>query len=322
MDQGRFINHNLRNSLQTASLMAVLAILLGYLAWFLGGESFVWGALAGVFLLYLANPAGSPRLLLSMYRARPIRIAEAQKLYRIAHILAQQAGFSRLPELYYIPTPTINAFTTGHRDEVIIALSDGLLRHLDLRELTGVLSHELSHVANGDIQVMTFADLVSRITGLLSLFGQVLLISYLPLLLLGGDLPPVFPIFVLLAAPSLSLLAQLALSRNREFEADRVAADLSGDPEGLAMALAKLERQQGAFWEQLVMPGRRVPDPSILRTHPPTEERIRRLMERTPRSNRYRPELPWSRDASAGVPDWPGRSVRRHPRWHVTGLWY
>jgi heat shock protein HtpX len=214
----------------------------------------------------------------------------------------------------------MNAFATGGRDDAAIVLSDGLLRRLGQREITGVLAHELAHVANGDIQVMAFADTVSRITGLLGLFGQLLLILSVPLVLLGFEAPPLGALLVLIAGPTLSALAQLALSRNREYEADRTAAELSGDPAGLASALDKLERYQGRFWEQVMLPGRHLPDPSLLRTHPPTEERIARLMELMPGGRRLFPP-------SAGLDRWElptllARGVEHPPRWHITGLWH
>lgn len=322
MDYRRLTLLKLRNHLQTAGLVLLLAFLLGYLAWFLGGEPFLWGAMLAVALLYLVNPAGSPRLVLSMYRARPIRVGEAPRLYGVLERLSRRAGLARRPGLYYLPTSALNAFSTGHADQAVIALSDGLLRRMDMRELTGVLAHEVAHVRNGDIRVMAFADLVSRITGLLSLAGQFLLILCLPLFILGADLPPLFPMLVLLAAPSLSALVQLALSRRREFEADLTAAEISGDASGLAMALAKLERRSGPLWEQLVMPGRRMPEPSLLRTHPPTEERIRRLLELVPQSPRAVQHASWLDDLTLDPLDWSGQPPGRRPRWHLNGLWY
>ncbi len=193
---------------------------------------------------------------------------------------------------------------------------------LEWRELIGVLAHELAHVANGDIRVMAFADTLSRITGVLALLGQALLILSIPALFLGFAMLPVGALLVLLAAPTLSALAQLALSRNREYEADRSAAELSGDPVGLASALDKLERYQGRFWEQVILPGRRLPEPSLLRTHPPTPQRIERLMELIPHDGG------WGRSISASAGDprellelLPHR-IGTTPHWHITGLWH
>ena len=89
-------------------------------------------------------------------------------------------------------------------------------------------------------------------------------------------------VVLLIFAPTLMALIQLGLSRTREYDADRAAADLTGDPEGLIRALGKLDRLTGRFWEEIFLPGRRIPDPSLLRTHPPTESRVRRLRELDP----------------------------------------
>ncbi|WP_227272060.1 M48 family metalloprotease [Roseobacter weihaiensis] len=93
-------------------------------------------------------------------------------------------------------------------------------------------------------------------------------------------MPWIVPI-LLVVSPTIMALLRLALSRTREYDADRGGAELTGDPAGLASALLKLERRTGRFWEEMILPGRRIPDPSLLRTHPPTEERVRRLQELT-----------------------------------------
>lgn len=322
MDRVRLLDHKLRNNLQSLGLLATLGLLLGCLAWILGGGSFAWMTLVGVLLLYVMNPAGSPGLVLTLYRARAIRYDEAPKLYATLAELSRRAGIDAVPRLYYLPTAVMTAFTTGSRDQAAIAISDGLLRRLDLREVAAVIAHELSHVVNEDIRVMSFADLVSRVTGLLSLVGQLLVIISIPLVLLGAGLPPLIPLLLLLAAPWISALVQLALSRSRELEADRSAVELTGDPEGLASALLKLERMQGAFWEQIVMPGRRNPNPSLLRTHPPTEERVRRLMALAPSNDRAALQMPWSMVGMHHPLDYPGLVPRRRPRWRAGGLWY
>jgi heat shock protein HtpX len=322
MDRDRLETHKLRNLLQQAALLALLALLLGYLAWVVGGAPFVWGTLMGVGVLFFVNPVASPRLVLGMYGARELSTRDTPGLYAILAELGRRAGLARIPRLYYLPSRMINAFATGRRDDAAIVLSHGLLSQLERREVAGVLAHELGHVVNGDIQVMAFADVVSRITGILALVGQLLLVLSVPALVLGLDTPPMGAVLALLAGPTLSALVQLALSRNREYEADRTAAELSGDPRGLASALHKLERYQGGLWEQTVLPGRRLPDPSLLRTHPPTEERIARLLELLP-ARQSAPPLAALGGAPAG--GWPGsmpRGPSRLPRWHLSGLWY
>jgi heat shock protein HtpX len=123
-----------------------------------------------------------------------------------------------------------------------IALTDGLLRSLTPRELTGVLGHEIAHIANDDLRVMGLADSISRLTHLMALLGQITILFSVPALLLGIVQVSWPALLLLAAAPQLALLAQLGLSRVREFDADRLAAELTGDPHGLASALAKIER--------------------------------------------------------------------------------
>jgi heat shock protein HtpX len=125
---------------------------------------------------------------------------------------------------------------------------------------------------------MDLADAMSRVTALISYLGIVLLAVNLPLIAADGGVVPWFLVLLMIVAPTLMDLLQLALSRAREFDADLDAVRLTGETDGLASALAKLESWQERFWERVLFPGRRVPDPSLLLTRPPTEERIRRLM--------------------------------------------
>jgi heat shock protein HtpX len=195
------------------------------------------------------------------------------------------------------------------------------LRQLTLRELAGVIAHEISHIRNNDMSVMGLADLVSRMTNMLALFGQLLVVVNLPLYLLTGAAVPWLAIGLLMIAPTITALLQLALSRTREFDADLGAVALTGDPQGLASALARLESQRGSLWERVFLPGRREPEPSLLRTHPRTEERIERLLEL---SREERPQLVpgvMPVDTIFLLPNhYP--EVRRTPRWHIGGLWH
>jgi len=319
MDQERLFAHKQANALQSVLLLATLAGLLGLLAWIIGGGGFALLALAMVGVLFVTNPAASPRLVTMLYPGRELHPSEAPRQFVILSELARRAGLPRVPRLYYIPSRVMNAFATGSRDDALLAISDGLLRGLDLREQAGVLAHEISHVANGDLAVMAFADLVSRVASVLGLMGQILLVLSLPAALLAGAPVPWLALVILLAAPTVSALVQLALSRTREFEADRSAAALTGDPAGLASALDRLERHQGRFWERILMPGRRAPDPSLLRTHPDTAERIERLLELVPRRPAAHAALDLEGPALIDVLTHrrPGR-----PRHHVHGLWY
>ena len=167
---------------------------------------------------------------------------------------------------------------------------------------------------------MNLADTMSRITTLFSYVGMFLLLVNLPLIAAGAVVVPWPLVLMLLFAPTLMSLLQLALSRSRELDADLDAARLAGDPEGLASALVKLERYQGRFWESVLLPGRHVPEPSLLRTHPPTEERVRRLLELREREPTL-VALARPAEQRLAMPLGLGQ-VDTRPRWHWSGLWY
>ena len=313
----RRLRHKLRNFVHSVLLIGGMAAIAAVSAWTIwGGDGVVWAAI-GVALALLLSPSLPPDILLSMYRTVPLDRARFPEGTAIVEELAARAGLPRPPRLHYLASPTLNAFTVGNRENAAITVTDGLLRALNRRELAGVLAHEISHVENNDLWIMNLADTLSRVTGVVSYFGMFLLIANLPLLLIGGLGVSWLLVGVLVAAPTLMSLLQLALSRAREYEADLDAAALTGDPVGLASALEKLERYQGRFWEEIVFPGRRIPEPSLLRTHPPTGERIRRLLEL--REPAGRPG-PWSPEATA-LPEGMGL-VGPRPRWRWPGLWY
>jgi heat shock protein HtpX len=210
----------------------------------------------------------------------------------------------------------VNAFTVGRADQSAIAVTDALLRVLNSREVVAVLAHEISHVRSNDIWVMSLADMFSRMTSLLSMFGLLLLFVSLPLAMLAEVSINWFAIALLIVAPNLSALAQLGLSRTREYEADLNAVRLTGDPEGMASALVRIERASGAWLERIFLPGRGIPDPSLLRSHPSTESRIGRLRELVPHDNYHAP-ADWVPDVQRHA-----RPAARAPRWHLNGLWY
>ncbi len=253
-------------------------LLLGLTAWAFGGPGGIAYALVfGGISLWLVLRV-SPQMVLKMYKARPVSAAEFPVGVAIVEELARRAELPTTPQLYVIPSRMMNAFAVGRRDNAVIAVTDALARNMTQRELAGVLAHEISHVAHEDVRVMAFADMVSRFTSLMSTVG--LLSLFLNLLGFAGGYATQVPwlgVLVLLSAPTVGGLIQMALSRTREFDADLGAAILTGDPDGLASALAKLERAQGKLWEGLLLPGGRMPDPSVLRSHPLTAERIARL---------------------------------------------
>jgi heat shock protein HtpX len=298
-------------------MILLMGGLCAWLAWFVGGLTLAIFSTAVVVVLYRLNPVASPDLAMALYRARPLAMGEAPELELLVSDLSERAGLQQPPRLYYLASDVMNAFTAGTSGAAAIALSDGLIRRLDWRELNAVLAHELMHLAHQDTRLMAFADLTSRLTGFLSLSGQLLLLINLPLLILGQATLPWGPILLMLAAPALSTLVQLALSRNREYAADLGAATLTGDPLGLASALNKLEWSHQGLLRRLFNPIPRIPDPSILRSHPPTAERVRRLIQLAEQQIAPRQELPSAYDLSHLQAPRPYR-----PRWHRNGMWY
>lgn len=301
-----------RNILNTWLIITGLVALLALTAWLLlGTGGMIWTAVLGFGFLAF-GPQISPAMILRLYKARPLAPQHVPELWSVLEKLAAQAGLPAVPRLHYVASANMNAFAVGRPEDAAIAVTDGLLRGLNLRQMTGVLAHEISHIANGDIRVMALADIVNRLTGALQSMGLLLLFFGL---WQGGNAILAAPVLIL--APTVGALLQLALSRSREYDADLEAALLTGDPEGLASALATLERRQGHMWESFVLPGSRIPDPSVLRTHPPTEERIRRLhalsgRDLAPLEPRERPVA-----LQGGYPP-----VVRRPRFHAHGLWY
>lgn len=270
-------NHRIGNILHTVLLMAGLLALLAVIGWLFAGIYGIGASLLLGFVPLFISVRIMPSLTLKMYGAKPLSAEDSPQIFSIVRALSARAGFLGIPRLYYISNKAPLIFSVGQGREGAIALSEGILQLLSLRELVSVIGHEISHIRNNDTLVMSIADIISRITSTLSFVGQLLLIINLPLLLLGGHPMPWIPVLLMLLAPTLSGLMQLALSRTREHNADYQGARLTGDPEGLATALGKLEEYQKTIMKQLLLPGKQGVEPSLLRTHPRTEERIRRL---------------------------------------------
>jgi heat shock protein HtpX len=275
-------NHYRSNRLvlvfQTSIIIFGMASLFGVIGWMLLGVMGIFYAFFIALILFLFTPKLSPWMVLRMYRARPLSYGEIPELYKIIGELSRRAQIKTVPQLYYVPTRVMNAFSVGTSSSSAIAVSDGIIRYLSWREIAGVLAHEMSHIRNNDLKLLSLADLMSRITSLLSFFGQILIVLYLPLAFFSKADIPLMPIVLLIFAPSLSMLLQLALSRAREFSADLGAAYLTGDPAGLASALKKMDQYEQSVWDFIIFPGRKHAHPSLLRTHPHTKRRLERLM--------------------------------------------
>ena len=315
MPTARWHRHAWNNRIQTTLLVLSLLGITALAGYLLIGPDGGWLALAACAAALLLEPA-TARLTLRLYQARPIHPSSAPGLWRLMDEIARRAELPAVPELYYVPSPMINAFAVGNRRHAAIALTHGLLEQLSPRELAGVLAHETAHIAHGDLRVMGLADYVSRLTSLLAMLGQFLILFSLPALLSGAGSLNWAGFLLLVFSPHLAMLSQLGLSRVREFDADLKAAALTGDPLGLASALALIEGRSRS-WRNILMPGWGNPEPSWLRTHPETAERIRRLHELSPESGEsfsWRASENFRPDALAG-------KVRRRPRWTVGGMW-
>ncbi|MEJ2728424.1 MAG: zinc metalloprotease HtpX, partial [Deltaproteobacteria bacterium] len=280
MNELNGIKNEIYTSIQSLLLVLSLALLLGVMGWLIGGQSFGLMAVAAVVLLYLIHPMVSPQVILRLQKARRLHDHEAPQLFAQLQALSERARLPRLPMLYYVPADAMNAFSVGNRESAAIALTDGLLRRLDFHEITGVLAHEISHLRHNDMRIMGFAGLTSQLIRMLSLLGQILLLLNLPLLLWGHYTLSWSAILLLIFAPTISAIIQLALSRTREYRADLGAVKLMGDGRALASALAKMEAYQNRILRAIFWPGYgRIPEGALLRTHPNTNKRIQRLLE-------------------------------------------
>jgi heat shock protein HtpX len=276
------------NTLKTTFLMALLTVLLVIAGGALGGEG---GIVIAFFFALAMNGISywfSDKIVLRMYGAKEIGLDDAPRLRRIVQDLTLRAQMP-MPKLYLIPQETLNAFATG-RDEkhAAVAVTEGILQTLDEAELRGVLAHELSHIKNRDILIGTIA---ATMAGAITMLASIARWG----LIFGGRSSddreggnPIAALAMIILAPLAALLVQLAISRGREFGADATGAAISGDPIGLANALGKLQRgveripmeaNPATAHMFIVNPLTGAGLMTLFSTHPPIEERIRRLEE-------------------------------------------
>lgn len=275
------------NYLKTTLLLAVLTVLLVGIGHLLGGQRGAVTAFIFALVMNFGSYWFSDKIVLAMYRAQPLARSEAPEVHRIVEELAQAARIP-MPRIYLIPTRTPNAFATG-RDprHAVVAVTSGILEILDRDELKGVLAHELGHVRNRDILISSIAATIAGAIMMLAdwvrwaaIFGGV---GGRDSRDRGGN------VFVLLVvailAPLAAMLIQFAISRSREYAADRAGAHLAG-PSGLANALRKMEAANrhmplGAHPSTahlfIVNPLSGEFLASLFSTHPPIQERIKRL---------------------------------------------
>lgn len=313
----RAMDQNVAQSLLILSSAGLIAGAGAYLLAGLAGASLI----AALIIAIAASGSHLPAdAMMRLYRARLLAPDDSQ-LSSLVDVLAYRAGLARRPDLYVIPSLTINAFATGPASHPAIAISEGLIRRLSLREIAGVIAHEMSHIRSGDLWVMGLADTATRALQGLSYVAVLLAAVNAILVLRGAETMPWAAIALLYLAPALTNLIQLALSRAREFDADASAAHLTGDPAALASALGRIDTYTGHLWEDLMPthPARRVPEPSLLRTHPPSAERIARLhalSQQTAPDPLVIVERPMT-TSMVGM----GPGTLR-PRYRFPGLWY
>lgn len=318
LDPERLAAHRRRNLVHSVLIVGGIGAIAVLGAALIYGWPGAIGAVILIAAVTLMGPRVPAHVVMRMYRAQPVDPRTGAQLLRIVGELSHRAELPKTPQLYVVPSATLNAFATGSRNKPAIAVTEGLLRKLNVRELIGVLAHEVSHVRNNDLWIMGLADIISRLTQILSYTAVIIAILHVPAMLTGNARIPWLAIFVLYLAPTISSLLQLALSRAREYDADLEATLLTGDPMGLASALAKVETYHGRLVEDLVLTGRRVPQPSVLRSHPTTENRIARLRDLDGSSERPRIVVREEPMVSMiGI----GPAMMR-PRYRLTGLWY
>lgn len=313
------VSHNLKNFIHTLALFLCMGAILSLLGFILAGATgILWAAALGVMILVI-SPNISPSFIFSMYKGKLLSENDAPRLYQIIRELAARADLPSLPAIYYLPSQIMNAFSVGTSENSAIGLSDALLNSLSEREIIAVLAHEISHIRHNDVRVMTYADIISRVTSALSLTGFLLIFFNLPLYFMDLVTISWSALGVLVMAPTIMSSLQLSLSRMKEFDADRHAVLLTGDPEGLAMALRKLELYESSVFDMLFgRSGHGASIPSILRTHPETEERIKQLLSLKKPS---RQTLQYSIHEKFYIPAHYRKSIRK-PRWHLGGFWY
>ena len=274
------------NWVKTAMLMAAITALFAVVGGAMGGSTGMLLALGFAVVSNFFAYWFSDKMVLRMYNAQEVDETSAPQFYRMVRELAGRAGLP-MPRVYLIEEEAPNAFATGRNPEhAAVAATTGILRVLSERELRGVMAHELAHVKHRDILISTIsatmAGAISALANFAMLFG-------------GRDeegrpVNPVAGILVAILAPIAGALIQMAISRAREFEADRGGAEISGDPRALASALDKIHRYaqgipldaaerhpetaQMMIMNPLSGGGLR----GLFSTHPSTEERVQRLL--------------------------------------------
>lgn len=275
------------NTVKTGLLLVLLAAILMAVGGMIGGRSGLTIALVLALGMNFASYWFSDRIVLMMSGAQEVSEAEAPQLYAVIRRLSQRAQLP-MPRVYHMASPSPNAFATGRNPQhAAVAVTDGLLRLLDQREVEGVLAHELAHIRNRDTLIMTVTATIASAVMYLAqmaqwaaLFGGMSRDSEEE----GGS--GVGLLVTALVAPLAAMLVQMAISRSREYAADAAGAQIAGSPDGLANALEKLAYGAERAPAQVApaMAHLFIVNPlssqrllTLFSTHPAIEERIQRL---------------------------------------------
>ncbi len=270
--------------LRTTILMAAMTAFVGGIGWLLGGEGGLMIALLIAVGMNVFSYWNSDKIILRMYRAQEVHESQSPRLYGMTKQLAENAGLP-MPRLYIIPSHQPNAFATGRNpDNAAVAVTAGLMDRLSQQEIAGVIAHELAHIKNRDTLIMTITATLAGALTLLANFA----------LFFGGNRDARLGFIGVLAlsilAPLAASIIQMAISRAREYEADRIGAEICGRPQWLASALEKIassaksednhqaEDNPATAHMFIINPLHMRSIDSLFSTHPPTEDRIRKLM--------------------------------------------
>lgn len=277
------------NNLKTVGLLALMTVLVFWLGYSLGGRNGLWLGIILAVGLNFVTYFFSDKMALAASRARPVTEAELPEVYSIVRNLTTQAGMP-MPRLYMIDSPQPNAFATGRNPEhAAVAVTSGIMQLMNRQELEGVLAHEISHVQNRDILISSIAAMLAAA---LSIFARMAMFMGGGRDERGNPLAGIAALLSIIIAPIAAMIIRLAISRAREFQADRSGAEITGQPLNLASALAKLEAGTSRV-PMNVNPAVSqlfIADPlkafkgrrgggimSLFATHPPIEDRIERL---------------------------------------------
>lgn len=272
------------NTLKTVFLMTLMMVLFIVVGYLIGGSSGMTIAFIFALLMNFGSYWFSDKIVLKMYRAQAVTRENAPKFYNLVEELSVKANIP-MPKVYIINDPTPNAFATGRNpNNAAVAATTGILQGLNNEELAGVIAHELAHIKNRDILIGTIAaTLVGTITFVAHMAGWAMMFGR------GGDREGggISSLLLIILAPVAATLIQLGISRSREFLADEGGAQISGNPMSLASALQKISRGNDAKQINhaqpetahmfIVNPLRGGGMAKLFSTHPPVEERIKRL---------------------------------------------